>query len=232
MLGFATLLSTLPANAATFNFQCQGAGCGRVNNSHGIHDAIDTSYTPEDNLLEWSSTFSPDGQGDIPNGAWLVLSPGPNPKKHVDEYSIFYLDGENNRITAYVYDGENNSKTYQDPTRFIQSWDNALNIIDDPNTGKRTLSFALDVTDVNNALDHDDWSGAAFGAEVGIWFHATKDPQAAYDELGRLTFFTGASGWYDKKDKTTTVIPEPALLLGLGLVASWGIVKHRKGKNR
>lgn len=230
MLSLLTTLATLPVNAATFQFQCEGATCGRANNSHGIHDAIDTTYSDTRNVLTWSSTFTPDPQGDIPNGAWLVLSPGPNPKQHVDEYAIFYLDGEHNRISAYAYNGQNNSRTYEDPTRFLQAWDNALNIVDDPTTGQRTLSFSLDVTNINNARNDTDWIGAAFGEKIGIWFHATKDPQATYDALGRLTFFTGSAGWYDKKNKMTTLIPEPTLLLGLGLIAGWGVVQRRKGK--
>ncbi|MDY6940305.1 MAG: PEP-CTERM sorting domain-containing protein [Cyanobacteriota bacterium] len=221
-----------------------GAGNGgilSVQNSLGYHKSVTTTFDDVNNILTWDSVFQKKGDK-TPQGGWLVVTDGPNPKYLEQEYAIFYMDGITGTLSAYAYNGENNSGSFQD-NAFLGSWDNAVNIVDEGN--ERSMNFSVDVSsifDVDNInalsanadrtkLDGDMWKGTGFGEELGIWFHATGNPNATYNEDGTLKQFTNGSSWFDSEggslhatqivtEPVAAAVPEPATmsLLGIGVV--------------
>ena len=194
----------------------------------GKYENIETTYNDNTGNLSWSSTFSPsDPNGFLPEGAWLVLTDGPNPKGK-DGSAIFYLDGNSGTLSAYSYNGQNNRTSWVGE-EVLQSWDNAVSIMNDAN-GNRTLSFNVNVAALNSRTDlGSDWKGAQFDEKVGIWFHAIDNLNAQYDGDGNITKFDGAASYFDTGAMyTTTAVPEPAVgLLGLG-VAAVGLKRRRQ----
>ncbi|MBZ0166886.1 MAG: PEP-CTERM sorting domain-containing protein, partial [Candidatus Omnitrophica bacterium] len=187
-------------------------------NAAGTFEEIAAQYDDQLQKFSWSASFSAgqDGNivnGNLPDGFWLVVSDGPNPKDNVDEYAILYADGINDKITSYVYDGQNNSNSYQ-TSSFIKAYSNELSVT--VANGIKTFSFSLDVTDINNFLNTPDWDGAQFADMVGIWFHpfVTGGNGPTYDDQWHLTSLPiEAQGWYDRENKYTHVVPEPATVL-------------------
>ncbi len=208
-----------PAQAAKFEFDSAVGGNANV----GVHKQIKTSFDDETDLLTWSSTFSRNTSNNkLADGAWLVLSEGPNPKSHVQEYTMFYLDGVNEKLTAYTYNGVNGSNSWKDDNSvFLGSWD-----LDVANSGdERTFSFDLDMTDINNSQVDlgDSWKGTFFGEEVGVWYHGVENVQATYNVDGSLSDFSYASqGWFDAKDLATTKVPEPGAIASLAMMGLLG----------
>lgn len=184
-----------------------------LNDKPGVHEFVQTTYNQQTEELSWTSTFS----NSAVNGGWLVISDGPNPKKHAHEFAIFYLDGLNNKLTAYAYNGQNNSNSWQN-NPFLQSWDDALTFTDDGN-GNTALSFSIDASRLNARTDLGAaWQGVGFGEEVGIWFHAAKIKNLQYGPNDHLaTVKWDQKGWYDTGalDTEEVQVPEPASLLGL-----------------
>lgn len=205
-----------PAQAATFKFDSAVGGNSQV----GIHKQITTSFDDETELLTWSSTFQINPKNQVlANGAWLVLNDGPNPKSHVQENTMFYMDGVNKKLTAYTYNGVNGSNSWTDSnSKFLDSWD--LNVSESADGSERTFSFDLDMSEINNRTDlGDDWQGTLFGEEVGIWFHGVENVEASYKADGSLSQFSYASqGWFDAANLTATKVPEPGAIAGLAMV--------------
>lgn len=221
------------AGATTFSYECApclndpGAGLS-VNERVGSFDRIVTTYDDVAQRFTWESTFSPfvDGSGaHFPNGGWLVVNAGGNPKAHVDELSILFIDGLNSRVTAYVYDGQNGvSGTLSDPSRYIATYDGGASF---GANGDGTVSLALDleVGVINGILAGPDWRGVRFDDELGIWFHPAENAHFQYAKDGRIDRFAYArQGWLDTSAQDTTNMPEPGAAvvfsLGLGLLAS------------
>ena len=227
-------------------------GVIHVDNSLGYHTSITTSFDDVNNILTWNSVFQEKGDAK-PQGGWLVLTDGPNPK-HIDqEYAIFYMDGVTGTLSAYAYNGENNSGSYN-TNAFLGSWDNAVNIID--NGTERSLGFSVDVSSIfdvdainaNSAndnradLDAEMWKGTGFGEELGVWFHATANPNATYNDDGTLSHFTGYGSYFDSEnaslkaqilsEEKVAAVPEPATMSLLSLSAigfGASALKRRKG---
>lgn len=160
----ATLLSVSGASATIFTKDYHDAG---------VWNAFD------DEKQTYSMKFTDDGSKD---GFWLVVSAGQNPKTHATEYAILYGDRAADRITAYTYDGQNSSRSFQDGTK-LATYENAFST-----SGGMTL-FSLDVADINAAYDTPDWQGVQFGPETGIWFHQTAGTEFTYDDAGDITSF-------------------------------------------
>ncbi|MEM6590751.1 MAG: PEP-CTERM sorting domain-containing protein [Cyanobacteria bacterium P01_C01_bin.73] len=229
-----TVLAAQPVFAAGFVFHSDNIG---GNNRVGVHESITTFFNPESQYLTWSSTFSTNPKnGKLPNGAWLVLSDGPNPKYNEQQYTMFYLDGANlnsdgkGRLTAYTYNGVNGSDSWQDNNSvFLGSW--LLDVEDNTAEGERTFSFGLNMEQINSRTDLGPlWEGTQFTDEVGIWYHGVADLDAAYNSDGELTRFDYSSqGWFDAKDLETKPVPEPATALGVGAVAAaLGFVRRKQ----
>ena len=224
----AAVLSTasLTATAApTYEFNAfqpkGGTASGDILDVYGKYDASSQQ-------LSFKSTIN-QKRNNLADGFWLVLSDGPNPKNHVDEYAIFYGDGKTGRLTSYVYSGRNSANSYKSE-QLLASFNNALNVETSANGEQRTFSFTnLDISGINNYLDTEDWDGAAFGEKVGVWFHPTVLGQTAYSEDGALTQFEASrSSWYDVGNVET--VPEPA---GLALLAgTLGLLAAARRKNK
>ena len=241
-------------------------GLINVDNSLGYHTSITTSFDDVNNILTWNSVFEEKGDAK-PQGGWLVLTDGPNPKDIEQEYAIFYMDGVTGTLSAYAYNGQNNSGSYN-TNAFLGSWENAVNIID--NGTERSLGFSVDVSsifdvDAINAMsvnqtrhvmnyetneyeevevvDLDaNWKGTGFGEELGVWFHATANPNASYNADGTLSHFTGYGSYFDSEqaslkaqivtEEKVAAVPEPASmsllsLSAIGFVSS--VLKRRQG---
>ncbi|MEM9006614.1 MAG: hypothetical protein AAGE59_24190 [Cyanobacteria bacterium P01_F01_bin.86] len=216
-----------PAAAVNFIYDSQAVG-GNVN--VGIHESIRTTFNPQTDLLTWSSTFATNpNNGKLADGAWLVLSEGPNPKSNQQQYTMFYMDGVNEKLTAYTYNGVNGSNSWQDSNSvFLGSWE--LGVEENTAGDKRTFSFAMDMTDINNRTDlGSDWEGTYFKDKVGIWFHGVADVNATYNDDGSLSEFSYSSqGWYDTKDRPTQAVPEPGMLAGIAAVTALGVVQRKR----
>lgn len=213
------------------------------------HESVETTYNEETQVLTWSSTFSTIGNHVI-DGGWLVLSDGPNPKQQDLEYAIFYLDTDLNRLTAYAYNGQNNSSSYAN-NPFLGSWENVLDVSDymvfenGQDVAKRTIGFEIDATDLNNAvstntdLDANTWKGVAYGDEVGIWKHFGTNTSVTYSGT-EITNFSSNDQYFDtgrlatsriaNLDQEAIDVPEPMVPVGLmGAAVTLGLLRRRSG---
>jgi len=194
--------------------------------SAGDVTTFSAAYNDVTQQLSFSSTIARQ-DGYLADGFWLVLSDGPNPKHHFNEYSIFYGDGTTGNLTSYVYNGENSANSWHTPGEFIQSFAGGLSV-DISVTDEVTYGFSIDTSFINAYVPAtpgtNDWDGASFAANIGIWYHpAVFSGTTAYNQDGSLAAFpVQRGGWYDTRNQTSTVsAPEPAVLsiLAAGLLA-------------
>ncbi len=179
----ATVMSVSGASATIFAKDYHG--------QHQVWNAYDTD------TQTYSMKFKDDGSKD---GFWLVVSPGPNPKTNVDEYAILYGDRATNRITAYTYDGQNSADSFRTGD-YLGTFENAFQ-----DGGNGRTMFALDVSDINAALDTPEWAGVQFGVETGIWFHQSSGSNFAYNADGTIADYSfGGQMWLDTANQHTSV---------------------------
>jgi hypothetical protein len=165
--------------------------------------SITAEYDPDDHRFKWEFTSAT-----TVNGAWLVVSPGPNPKGNAGELAILFLDARNltsntsvtPTLTAYNYNGFNGVTSYMDgspdagnqtPDRIFSSRNNddlgVVTSLSATDTGTmRRFVIELDASILQNhtplypAANGDPWTGVAFGQRLGAWFHPTTGLNAAY----------------------------------------------------
>ncbi|MEL6489822.1 MAG: PEP-CTERM sorting domain-containing protein [Cyanobacteria bacterium J06621_3] len=224
------LFSIAPANATTFTFEGHNLP---GNQSAGKNSHIKTTFDDNTDILTWSSTYTydPSSTTALADGAWLVLSDGENPKNNADEYAIFYLDGINEKVSIYNYDGANSANSYK-YEHFLGS--EALTVTN--NGYDRTFEFSIDMSDINNdtagLFDDTTWKGAAFDENIGIWFHGAGNLTTQYNNNnsndGLHTFTYTNQSWYDTANQTATAVPEPGSMAALGLFALAAVGKLRK----
>ncbi|MBX3096987.1 MAG: hypothetical protein KF812_09000, partial [Fimbriimonadaceae bacterium] len=109
------------ASATSFGQTYQWTFDRAVNGSAGINDTAGKllnatgSFNTVTNQFSWYGTYQAQN-GVLPNGFWLAVSPGPNPKGHPAELAILYLDGSSNgnHVYAYGYNGVNGDNSYLD----------------------------------------------------------------------------------------------------------------------
>jgi len=122
------------------------------------------------------------------DGFWLVVTDGDNPKGDGSSHAILYGDIENNRITAYTYDGENSSNSFQTGT-LLGTYENAFSDAGAHHRyGYDQTEFSLDVSGINNDLGAD-FDGVVLGEQSGIWFHQSAGSQFTYGADGSITDF-------------------------------------------
>lgn len=225
------------AHATTYVFDRTGAG---NNSSGGTLSSIHSTFNAATNRLTWSATFS----NRITDGFTLVISPDANPKGHPGELAILYFDSRDMaapKLTVYSYNAQNDFSSYVDGTGNpgIQAPDRILTSVGtssfvntlsaaDVSGGKRTLSFDIDASVINNHVplyvnpNGNDWTGSEYGNsatapnKIGIWFHYFKDLSASYDSNGYLTSWNGTHGWLDLAHGNVTPAPGSVALMAIG----------------
>ncbi|NJM97449.1 MAG: hypothetical protein HC800_09995 [Phormidesmis sp. RL_2_1] len=220
LTAISVIAISAPASAATFGYTNTDFSTN-ASQAAGIHKSITTTFNDITDEFTWSSTISRNTRnGHLADGAWLVVSDGPNPKGIDNELAIFYLDGINNKVSIYNYNGVNGNNSWKrtNPQLLGSIALNVNNSVAD----ERTFSFNVDMTDINNLGLSADWKGTSFSEKIGIWFHATSYSDMTYhNSSGRLKGYSFAKqSYYDTAFQTTTDIPEPSSLAALGLFAA------------
>lgn len=212
--------------ATTFEYHCaakaDGSACRNGNHVSGTLTELNTTYNAQAEQFTWDASFSATN-GVLPTSAWLVITPGPNPKYHVDEFAILYFDHVEEKLTTYLYNGQNSRNSFLNADGYLGTHD--LSVTNNQN-GTSTISADLMTSSINSALSNSEWVGVAFGEEIGLWYHpAYGDGTASdftYGADGRiLGYDIIRAGWYDTGNIATTTsapVPEPsaALLFGIG----------------
>jgi len=123
------------------------------------------------------------------DGFWLVVTDGDNPKGDGTSNAILYGDLENNRITAYTYNGENSSSSFTDGT-LLGTYENVFASGGEHATyGYEQTMFSLDVSSINAALGAD-FDGVQLGEQAGIWFHQSAGTEFTYGADGSIVDYT------------------------------------------
>lgn len=232
IIGLAAALSISTANAGiVWEFTVGPGQYGENKDSwEAYYDEITSTYDATNEVLTWTTDNSRDSSGALMEGFWLVVNDGPNPKTaDVNELAIFYADFNSDTLSAYAYNGLNNSKSWKDPGILIGDY--SAGLIESGST----QGFSIDVSAINSftnpAIDPLNWKGAQFDSTIGIWFHPVWGLDSEIDPAGLLTKFKYShSAWYDKANKSTFLVPEPSTiaLLALALV---GFFFSRKRKS-
>jgi len=229
------------------------------NPSHTWFKSMTAEFDPATKRFKWDFTT-----GTQTNGYWLALSPGPNPKGHAGELAILFLDAKTlsanssitPKLTAYSYNGQNGITSYLDGNAAVagnQTPDRIWSSLNPDTTGTvmqlsatdtgttRRFIVELDASVIQNHLPlypnpaGDDWTGLAFGQQMGTWFHPTAGLNTAYGtdpsnpNFNYLTSFTYTSqASYDTSNLTTQwVIPTPGSIALLGLAGLVGARRRR-----
>lgn len=222
--------------------------------------SIQTEYDPVSKRFLWDFTA-----GSSVNGYWLVVSPGPNPKGYAGELAILYLDANaltanstiTPKLTVYGYNGQNGILSYMDgsqaagvqaPDRIFSSLNpdttgTIMQLSASDNGGLRRFTVELDASIIqdhtplyNGGAMGVEWTGVAFGAQLGAWFHPSAGTSTSYGtnsgnpDFNWLTNFTytGQSS-FDTMNLSTQYVPAPGAIALLGLA---GFVGSRRRRGR
>jgi len=190
----------------------------------GLITNVATSYDDSTQRLSWEHTIA-DADSSPSNGFWLVVSPGDNPKSNYEELVIFYGDGDNGILSAFEYNGQDNSNSYDNTDmEYFGSFD--LAYADNGTSG--TFSFSIDASDINAANLSPHWTGAAFGPRLGIWLHPYLNGSSTYDSEGQLVSLSHRNAaWYDVANVATSV-PDSGSTLALFALALGGFLATRR----
>ena len=196
-------------------------------NTAGVIDSLSFVYDTDERLSFGSSISANNGL--LPDAGWFVLSPGPQPRGNATELAIFYMDFTSRDVYAYAYNGINGFTSYENSAAHIATYTDVLSF-SDQSAGGFNISFnGLDISAVQNFMG-GDWTGAAFGDQIGVWSHFTVlDNFSAAG--GIITDFdAGLQSFFDTIDPGTTQVPEPAGLAFFGLLGIVGSIALRRRK--
>lgn len=221
LLGLGIL--PLPVPAATYSFSTTGDLPGST--GAGQTTSIETSYNTSTDLFKWSSTFTPNSHGILPDGAWLVVNDGPNPKGNAGELAIAYLDEQNETVSLFEYNGLNKADSYLTPGNLLATTKLNTQRAND----SVTFGFDFNATDLNNLSLGDDWKGLQFNDSIGIWFHGVSELETKYADEQLSLFVYNYQSWYDTANKKTEKIPEPSILLGLLGLGAYAVTQKLRG---
>ena len=236
------------ASATTYVYNRNNPG---QNPAAGYMENITTTWTPSNNWLTWSVTFS----DQLTNGFYLALSPGENPKNNSGQLGFLYFDATDASdvaVTAYAYRGQGYTSYLEGDVSqpgnqapdFIAGTEGTADgswVLDASVTdvgGKRTLSLTIDASVIQNHVplypdpDGEPWTGVSFGERLGYWFGTFRNLQTGYTADGRLTQWGfSAYGWSDTAYlHTITVVPlPPAAWAGLIGLAGAAVLRRRVG---
>ena len=219
----ACLLFASSAQATVFQYTASNPS---GNDNAGNVSSIVSTYDNVAEFFNWEYTIDSVG-GQLSDGFWLAVSPGPNPKGTPGELALMYGDVDAGLVTVYEYSGQNNGNSYLNPGNYIGTF--ALNSVDN-GTSSRTISFGFSVAAINALNLSADWLGIEFGPLIGYWFHPTLQTSFTYNNNEITAFSFHRQGWYDKSNRGTTEVPEPTtmLLLGAGLL---GLARRRNAQS-
>ena len=201
-----------------YNYSIDNPGGG---DAAGDIKNVDTSFNADTQELTFSTTVEPSAEGFT-----VAISPGDNPKGHGGELALFYFDASTGTpvVTAYNYNGVNAQTSWFDGSAAAgtQNADPIVSSLSSPNAfsnievtidanGNKVFTFTMDASVVNNfdpAYGPDgDWTGAAFGEQIGIWLHPVEGLDTSYGQDGFLTDWdAGAQSYYDVGGRDTEVM--------------------------
>jgi len=236
ILGIAAFAGIANATVWEFTYPSQGL---TSNSDGGEIKNVRATYDDATQQLGYYVTF-----GQVPNstlktnGYWLVMSPGPNPKGHADELSIFYFDRSgagSPKLTVNNYNGQNADNSWNGGNQIFsslrasdQSKITSLYAFDRPN-GDQEYGFKIDARSINGYKNSADWTGAKFGQNIGVWFHPVAGLTTSYNNNFLCGWNYRSQGWLDTTNSRTVATPEPATFAAMG-VGALALLKRRKSK--
>jgi len=199
--------------------------------SISVIDDFTITYDAFNEKLQLDVTYA----NSSPEGFWLVVSDGENPKYNVSEYAIIYFDATAAQpvITAYEYDGANNANSFQ-TTTFLDSSSNpgskVSGSISQSSSGGDVFSLTVHASDINAANLGPDWDGIEFGEKLGLWYHTvtfSEDP-AYQDDGGLSNFSIDQNNYLDRANLKTELVPEPSSSTLLGLCGTLMLLRRKR----
>lgn len=191
-----------------------------VSDEAGMINTLTTEYDSDSQQLTFLAAFEPEeGTGQLPQGFFLVINNGPDPKGIDGEYAILYFDAITDTspiITAYAYNGENGADSFFDgaldagnqaPDPIVSSLNDAglviaASSVDGP--GGRVVSFTIDATAINAhspAYGSDaNWHGIGFDETIGVWLHTYSLLNPGYGGDGFLLPDPSGDSWLSWND--------------------------------